>query len=332
MANQNFGVGNVDPLNGSNSNDGYWWDTPKQTIESALTAGFAQIYVVAGTHTVSSITSPVELVLLPGTHVFSNAPVVCTVPIGVVASTEIGTAANSDSPTVTAPGTVSDYFQLTNGNNNIDGGVFAGVRYDQTNISRSAIYCSNVSHLVAENNRWTGTTTSDSLFYATATSAGRSNWWRLDSNRTDSGALIYADNVNNRPFNGWVIRNNRTVGPTTGPVITVTGGQAQGWSIANNRFWNVASTPAVFTSPTNQFYWYGNRGKGITSTNNLIARFDNTASSYIEQSLGADATDGNVSVNGDLYSDTQPDTGTDGAGGRDIYTAADVRIVILGRY
>jgi hypothetical protein len=342
MAIQNFGVGHVDPLNGSNGNTGYAWSEAKQTIEAAITAGFAQINILAGLHTVSSITSPVELVLFPGTHLFINAPVACTVPINVVSYREIGSDETA-SPIVSTPTPVTDYFVLANGDTNLDGAMFAGIRWDQTKVTRSAVYCSNVSNLVMEENLWVGlgTFVTKPLFYVTVTNgaAMRSNWWRVYSNRIEGGQLVVVDNDYGKPFNGWVLHANRVDGQSgaTAPFVYVGGadGQSRGWSVRNNTFRNVTTADAAVhvASPANGWYWYGNRGRDLSNTDNLVLKADDIASAYIEQSLGDVPADGNFEGNGQLYNATTPDTGSDGRGGRDIYDATkDVRLVVMGRY
>jgi hypothetical protein len=345
MATENFGIGHVDPTNGSDGNTGYGWDVPKATIQSALTAGFSHIKIIAGLHSVSSITSPVELTFLPGTHVFSAAPVVCTAPINLTSEMtgHANEMADDGGVIISASSSVSDYFQIANGNNNLNGGMVAGIRFDQAQVTRSAIYTSNVSNFVSEANRWVGPGTwiTKPLLYAAVTdSAGMySSYWRLSQNRVFGGPLLVVDNDYDKLMNGWVLRDNSCYGGngSSSPFIYVSGanGQSQGWLICNNKFVDVTSAVAAvhMEQPTNQFYFYGNRGRDLTNTNNLILQCNDVGSGYIEHSLGDAASDGNVKLNGQVYSQTAPDTGDDGRGGRDDYDDTDeLRIVMMGRY
>jgi hypothetical protein len=333
MATSNFGIGYVNPVAGSEGS-GFWWDSPKQTIEQAITAGFKHLCVLPGAHTISSITSEIYIDWYPGGHLLVNAPVVCSVPVGL--ATPGPGVSEEAGPIITAPSIVSDYFQFTNGASIMQGGYIGGIGFDSAKISRSAVYATNLTHTVAEFNYLTGANWANvPIFYVQPTGAGEASYWQLYKNNPRGRPLLRLDNTAGADVFGWRFRSNPCYGiAATDPLIHVTG-PTRGMVLMNNHFdGTTGACPAAvyFDSATNQVYWYGNSGENLGGTDNLIARFDDVASAYEEQSLGDLATDGNMRINGTLYSDTSPDTGTDGRGGREINPNGWLSTVIMGRY
>jgi len=310
-----WGEAYVHPTDGSDSYDGLSRSTPKATISAAMGTGAYRIHVGAGTHSISAIDSPVTLLLYPGTHSFSNAPVTSDTPF--VLRNVSGENANkrytsTGGVTVTAPSSVTDFFQVGGSGYNSYGGLVEGIRFDVTKITRSAFYSMNLNHMCVRycSLNSAGTPVNRKLIYADqqlAAGGYDNSWWRVQGNWTNYAQLLYADSGYGW-INRWVVSDNVCDGGYDGnamdsPFIEFND-RAQGMVVRDN------SLEGIQASGVGAIYFVG-RNNNCTIANNhfefilsgsYAVKAPDISSSIIEFNCGATSANGTISINGTAYS------------------------------
>ena len=315
----------VSPGAGSDSSTTPWLpDTPYATITKAVTSGYRVIHVDAGTHNVSSINQPVTLLMYPGTHTFSNAPVTSTVPfnmIGVSGRSPNFRYVSTGAAYISGSGT--DLFQISNGSTDLYGGSFVGLRFNGGNITRSVIYASNVSGMRVEdcamtNNTELGNTSKWRkrwLVYATGTVGHEISDWTYQYN----SVLRYQHYMLVGPatFHDWTVQSNTWFGyrfdNVTEPAFYATAACYGFTQSADSGEFGAGGTDVEFCDAEGYVGYdsivqqsrMGAFGEAFFhNTGNCRLRIDDARSSYITFGRGGTTNgsgDGEVKINGTYY-------------------------------
>jgi hypothetical protein len=320
MAAINWGVGYVHPSAGLSGNNGFGPDTPKDSIQNGISAGFLHLRVAAGTHTVSSISARVTLEFMPGTHIFQNAPVTMSQTVFNLISSQrrapsldgVGAAK------ITAPGTVASFFNQTVPTDNVYGGLVRGLWFDMSKISAAAVDFGNVNMFKVEDN--IGYRASYSPVYMFRSEVvditGKSedsSYGRVMRNIAWNCGLMSDNNPSVAPINRWNWRDNVCVAPSgdaTVPFINKQRDRHQGILLEGNTFDGMGSGgSAVYFGRSHSVDAIGNHVANCNTTENVWLDCDNqgtadadySMSSHVIHARGVDAQGGLVRFNTTVF-------------------------------
>jgi hypothetical protein len=291
-------------------------------MQVAVAEGHKVIHVAAGTHNVASINEAVTFILYQGTHTFTNAPVTSTVPYNMVAAIGRGPDHRYVSTgSVYIAASAQDVFRISDGETDLYGGSFVGLRFNPANLSRSAVWTQNLSGMIIRDCAFTKTSgaTFEVLFYATGTTGHEIRDWVIDSNQVSR--LCLGRLTGAATFHDWNIGQNFGAGGTDNnsvPWIDVYS-DAYGFTYAGDSY-ELGTAGADDTTPAGHINFRGLvqqsrfmalQSEGMQRTpDNAKLRAPDARSCYFQNDRGHWAQNGEFVVNGTVLN-TGRDT-TDG--------------------